>query len=69
MLRTRLLWFTIGFSVSAATISQFVWRDLLADRYALSTDMKHKFDALEQRVLNLESVPHQNSNSSPGAEA
>ncbi|KAF3450008.1 hypothetical protein FNV43_RR06087 [Rhamnella rubrinervis] len=62
MLRTRLLWFGIGFSVSSAAISQFVWRDLLSHRYALSSDMKRKFDDLEGRILNLESVPYHNSN-------
>ncbi|KAJ7950616.1 putative Fanconi anemia group D2 protein [Quillaja saponaria] len=61
MLRTRLLWFSIGFTVSAAAVSHFVWKDLWVDRHALSADMKQKFDALETRVLNLESVPHQNS--------
>lgn len=39
MLRTRLYWFSIGFATTAASISQFVWRDLLAYRYALSSDV------------------------------
>ncbi|PON42580.1 fanconi anemia group D2 protein [Parasponia andersonii] len=68
MFRSRLVWFSLGFSVSAAAISQFVWKDLLVDRYALSSDMKNKFDALEQRVQNLESVAYQNSNPSGGWE-
>ncbi|KAL5794426.1 hypothetical protein ACOSP7_003020 [Xanthoceras sorbifolium] len=55
MLRTRLLWFTIGFSATGAAIAQFVWKDLWTDRYALYADTKQKFDALEARVLNLES--------------
>ncbi|KAI9104301.1 hypothetical protein K1719_022873 [Acacia pycnantha] len=63
MLRTRLLWFSLGFTFSAATISHFVWKDLWVDRHALSADMKQKFDALEARVSNLESLPHQNSTS------
>ncbi|XP_015578092.1 uncharacterized protein LOC107261679 [Ricinus communis] len=56
MLRTRLLWFTIGFSVSSAAIGHFIWRDLLVDRYALSSHTKQSFDALEARVLNLETI-------------
>ncbi|KAK4270053.1 hypothetical protein QN277_023139 [Acacia crassicarpa] len=63
MLRTRLLWFSLGFTISAATISHFVWKDLWVDRHSLSADMKQKFDALEARVSNLESLPHQSSTS------
>ncbi|GAY56215.1 hypothetical protein CUMW_170160 [Citrus unshiu] len=55
MLRTRLLWFTAGFSLTGAAIGQFLWKDLWSDRYALSADAKQKFDALEARVSNLES--------------
>ncbi|KAJ9169880.1 hypothetical protein P3X46_018028 [Hevea brasiliensis] len=62
MLRTRLLWFTVGFSMSAAVIGQFVWRDLIAERYALSYQTQQAFDALEARVLNLESISSLNSN-------
>ncbi|XP_048325205.2 uncharacterized protein LOC107419694 isoform X1 [Ziziphus jujuba] len=65
MLRTRLLWIGIGFSVSSAAISHFVWKDLMLHRYALSSDMKRKFDALEERILNLESVPYHDSNPTP----
>ncbi|PKI55268.1 uncharacterized protein LOC116212901 [Punica granatum] len=57
MLRTRLLWFGLGFTATAAAISQLVWRDLWVDRHALSSDMKQKFDSLEARVSTLESVP------------
>ncbi|XP_065873808.1 uncharacterized protein [Euphorbia lathyris] len=64
MLRTRLLWFTMGFSVSAATIGHFVLRDLWSDRYALSSHMNQTFDTLETRVKNLESISQHNSNSS-----
>ncbi|XP_050204875.1 uncharacterized protein LOC126654913 [Mercurialis annua] len=63
MLRTRLVWFTVGFSVSTAAIGQFIWRDLLVDRYTLSSTTKHNFDGLEDRLRNLESSV--NSNSSP----
>ncbi|XVF21226.1 hypothetical protein REPUB_Repub12eG0072400 [Reevesia pubescens] len=62
MIRSRLLWFTLGFSVTAASISQFIYKDLLTDRYALHSDMKQKFDALETRVSNLESLPPENPN-------
>ncbi|XP_038702797.1 uncharacterized protein LOC119999363 [Tripterygium wilfordii] len=62
MLRTRLLWFTLGFSVSGAAIAQFVWRDLLTDRYALASDLEHKFDGLAARVQNLENIGARNSN-------
>ncbi|MBA0548347.1 hypothetical protein Golob_019453 [Gossypium lobatum] len=65
-MRSRLLWFTLGFSVTAASISQFIYRDLWTDRYALKSDvltsMKEKFDALEARVSNLESLPTENPN-------
>ncbi|KAA3458509.1 fanconi anemia group D2 protein [Gossypium australe] len=79
MMRSRLLWFTLGFSVTAASISQFIYRDLWTDRYALKSDvltsvvffgfwnlesflMKEKFDTLEARVSNLESLPTENPN-------
>ncbi|KAF7845105.1 fanconi anemia group D2 protein [Senna tora] len=39
MLRTRLLWFSLGFTLSAATISNFVWKDLWVDRHALTADV------------------------------
>nr|DAD43426.1 TPA_asm: hypothetical protein HUJ06_001656 [Nelumbo nucifera] len=56
MLRTRLVSFALGFSVAGAAISHFVWRDLWADRHSLSSDMKERFDILEARVSNLESL-------------
>uniref|UniRef100_A0A6N2MTV7 Hexosyltransferase n=1 Tax=Salix viminalis TaxID=40686 RepID=A0A6N2MTV7_SALVM len=62
MVRTRLAWFIVGFSVSAAAISQFTWRDLSNERYALSYHMNQKFEDLEARVLNLESISPQNPN-------
>ncbi|XP_008447216.1 uncharacterized protein LOC103489712 isoform X3 [Cucumis melo] len=67
MLRTRLFWFSIGFATTAASISQFVWRDLLAHRSALLSDMERNFDALEARISNLESVRNRNSISSAEA--
>ncbi|XP_022143615.1 uncharacterized protein LOC111013471 isoform X2 [Momordica charantia] len=67
MLRTRLFWFSVGFGAAAASISQFVWKDLLAYRSALSSDMERNFDALEARISNLESVRNRNSVSSAEA--
>ncbi|XP_022992003.1 uncharacterized protein LOC111488481 isoform X2 [Cucurbita maxima] len=67
MLRTRLFWFSVGFAATSASISQFVWRDLLAHRCALSSDIERNFDALEARISNLESV--RNRDSIPSAEA
>ncbi|XP_038897618.1 uncharacterized protein LOC120085616 isoform X2 [Benincasa hispida] len=61
MLRIRLFWFSIGFAATSASISHFVWRDLLAHRCALSSDMERNFEALEARISNLESVRHRNS--------
>ncbi|CAN1127972.1 hypothetical protein LINPERHAP2_LOCUS4345 [Linum perenne] len=66
MLRTRLVWFTVGFSVSGAAIAQFVGRDLWADRIALSSHMKHKMDSLEARVSSLESITAQNATAAQG---
>ncbi|CAN6894750.1 unnamed protein product [Brassica oleracea] len=60
MLRTRLLWFTLGFSVTGASVAHLVWRDLYAERFAISSDMKEKFGALESRVAGLESAGHEN---------
>ncbi|KAJ0234077.1 hypothetical protein HA466_0276220 [Hirschfeldia incana] len=60
MLRTRLLWFTLGFSVTGASVAHLVWRDLYAERFAISSDMKEKFAALESRVTGLESSGHEN---------
>ncbi|XP_061349903.1 uncharacterized protein LOC133295121 isoform X2 [Gastrolobium bilobum] len=57
MMRTRLLWFSVGFMASAAAVSHFVWKDLWVDRHALVSDMNHKFDSLQARISNLESTP------------
>ncbi|XP_031259055.1 uncharacterized protein LOC116117167 isoform X1 [Pistacia vera] len=55
MLRTRLLWFTAGFSVAGGAIAHFICKDLFSRSYALSADTKQKFENLEARVSNLES--------------
>ncbi|CAH8291023.1 unnamed protein product [Eruca vesicaria subsp. sativa] len=60
MLRTRLLWFTLGFSVTGASVGHLVWRDLYAERFAISSEIKEKFGALEGRVSGLESTGHEN---------
>lgn len=61
MMRIRLLWFTLGLTVTGGAISHFAWRDLLMDRLYLTSDMKAKFDALETRMSNLEPVFSNNS--------
>ncbi|PNX97866.1 hypothetical protein L195_g021102 [Trifolium pratense] len=61
MMRTRLLWFGVGFTASAAVVSHFIWKDLWVDRHALSSHITHQFDALQTRISNLEStLPNQN---------
>ncbi|XAR71101.1 hypothetical protein NMG60_11028213 [Bertholletia excelsa] len=67
MMRTRMLWYTLGFASTAAATTQFVFKDLWVDRQSLSSQLKHKFDALDTRISNLEQVipttnatPHQN---------
>ncbi|CAI0383396.1 unnamed protein product [Linum tenue] len=69
MLRTRLVWFTVGFSLSGAAIAQFIGRDLWAERVALSSHVvKQKMETLEARVSNLESITPQNSTASQAKE-
>ena len=46
MIRTRLVWLGLGFSVTGAAISQFIWRDLWVDRYALLSDVSSTTDPL-----------------------
>ncbi|KAK7292768.1 hypothetical protein RJT34_15621 [Clitoria ternatea] len=55
MMRTRLLWFGLGFTSSTLAISHFVWKNVEVDRHALTTDINHKFQALQARISNLES--------------
>lgn len=68
MMRTRLLWFGLGFSFTGAAISHLIWKDLMVDRFALSSDVKHKFDALESRIVNLEHS-YQNPIPNPATQA
>ncbi|CAI0383451.1 unnamed protein product [Linum tenue] len=67
-MRTRLVWFTVGFSLSGAAIAQFIGRDLWAERVALSSHVKQKMETLEARVSNLESITPQNSTASQAKE-
>ncbi|KAM0963484.1 hypothetical protein ACFX13_022881 [Malus domestica] len=68
MMRTRLVWFGVGFSLTGAAISHLVWKDLLVDRFALSSDVKQKFDALEGRIVNLERSLSPDPNHHPAQE-
>ncbi|KAM1743143.1 hypothetical protein ACFX13_013189 [Malus domestica] len=68
MIRTRLVWFGVGFSLTGAAISHLVWKDLLVDRFALSSDVKQKFDALEGRLVNLERSLSPDPNHNPAQE-
>ncbi|XP_061989325.1 uncharacterized protein LOC133707876 isoform X1 [Rosa rugosa] len=65
MMRARLLWFALGFSSTGAAISHLIWRDLIVDRTALSSDVMRKFAALESRIVNLE---HSYQNPNPAAQ-
>ncbi|RZC64183.1 hypothetical protein C5167_025947 [Papaver somniferum] len=56
MMRTRLVSFGFGFCVTGAAIAQFFWKDLLTERISLTSEVKHKFDALEARISTLESL-------------
>ncbi|XP_031478911.1 uncharacterized protein LOC116249787 [Nymphaea colorata] len=56
MLRTRLLFFTLGFATTGAAISHFVWRDLWAAHHSTSSQVKDKFGFLDSRVSNLEAM-------------
>jgi hypothetical protein len=42
MIRTRLIWFGVGFSVAGAAVSRLVWRDIGIDRYALFSDVSSR---------------------------
>jgi hypothetical protein len=42
MIRTRLLWFGVGFSVAGAAVSRLIWRDIGIDRYALFSDVSSR---------------------------
>ncbi|RAL48295.1 unnamed protein product [Cuscuta campestris] len=56
MMRTRALWFTLGFTSAATVVAQFVHKDLLIDRHSLSSELKAKFGSLEGRVSSLETA-------------
>ncbi|KAL3641608.1 hypothetical protein CASFOL_012423 [Castilleja foliolosa] len=56
MIRTRLLWFTLGVASTSGAIAQFIFRDLMVERNSLSSQLTEKFNSLDARVSNLESV-------------
>ncbi|KAL6970716.1 hypothetical protein U1Q18_030410 [Sarracenia purpurea var. burkii] len=60
MRRTRLLWFTFGFTSAASVITHFVFKDIWADRQFLSSQLMQRFDDLDARVSNLESIIRSN---------
>ncbi|KAI3980450.1 hypothetical protein MKX01_038622 [Papaver californicum] len=63
MMRTRLVSFGFGFCVTGAVIGQFVWKDLLTERISLTSEVNHKFDALQARISKLESLKFQKKES------
>ncbi|KAL8048846.1 hypothetical protein ABFX02_07G093700 [Erythranthe guttata] len=64
MIRTRLLWSSLGFVSTSGAIAQFVLKDLWIDRNSLSSQLKEQFNSLDTRVSNLESVISSKPNSS-----
>ncbi|XP_057771271.1 uncharacterized protein LOC130991193 isoform X1 [Salvia miltiorrhiza] len=56
MMRTRFLWFGLGFASASGAIAQFVVKDLWTDRSSLTSQLTEKFNSLDTRVSNLESV-------------
>ncbi|XP_022874645.1 uncharacterized protein LOC111393370 [Olea europaea var. sylvestris] len=59
MMRTRLLWFSLGFASTSAVMTHFVFKDLWIDRKCISSQLNEKFSSLDTRVSNLESLlPH-----------
>ncbi|KAG6393663.1 hypothetical protein SASPL_147908 [Salvia splendens] len=63
MMRTRILWFGVGFASASGAIAQFVLKDLWTDRTSLASQVTEKFDSLDARVFNLESVISSNHTS------
>ncbi|XP_020531874.1 uncharacterized protein LOC18448718 isoform X2 [Amborella trichopoda] len=61
MLRTRLLSFSLGFTVAGAAITHFMWKDLWKSYSSLSSMIKERQDALEIRVSKVEAMAGQNS--------
>ncbi|XP_042030227.1 uncharacterized protein LOC121777147 [Salvia splendens] len=66
MMRTRILWFGVGFASASGAIAQFVLKDLWTDRTSLASQVTEKFDSLDARVFNLESVISSNHTSPQG---
>ncbi|KAG9136180.1 hypothetical protein Leryth_003791 [Lithospermum erythrorhizon] len=61
MIRTRLLWFTMGFASASGLMAQFIFKDLLIHRNSISNQVAEQFNALETRVANLEQLDNNNS--------
>nr|ABK20920.1 unknown [Picea sitchensis] len=55
MLRKRIFSFAFGFSVTGAAIAHFVWKDLWSSHAAVSLQTRDYYDALERRIVRLES--------------
>ncbi|MCL7024296.1 hypothetical protein MKW94_002013, partial [Papaver nudicaule] len=51
MMRSRLVSFGFGLCAAGAVIAQFVWKDLFTERISLTSEVNHKFDALEISML------------------
>ncbi|KAG8369464.1 hypothetical protein BUALT_Bualt14G0016400 [Buddleja alternifolia] len=67
MMRTRLLWFSVGLASASGAITQFIFKDLWIDRTSLASQLKEKFNSLDTRVSNLESSVISNTPTSPQA--
>ncbi|RDY06655.1 hypothetical protein CR513_09315, partial [Mucuna pruriens] len=65
MSRSRLLWFTFGFTSTYAVFSQCVLKDLLVERLSLTSHMENEFRALEARLSNIQSSLPNRSSSIP----
>ncbi|KZV34810.1 hypothetical protein F511_00712 [Dorcoceras hygrometricum] len=56
MIRTRMLWFSFGFASASVAIAHVMYKDLLSDRSSITSEMKERFNSLDSRVSNLETV-------------
>ncbi|GLJ21802.1 hypothetical protein SUGI_0407110 [Cryptomeria japonica] len=54
MLRTRILSFAAGFTVTGVAIAQFAWKELWSTHAAFSSQVQEYYDALERRVERFE---------------
>ncbi|KAH6766295.1 hypothetical protein C2S52_017278 [Perilla frutescens var. hirtella] len=49
-------WFSLGFASTSGAIAQFVFKDLWTDLSSIASLLTEKFNSLDTRVSNLESV-------------